>query len=476
MAGYHAGEGRLVTHDFLPGGDVGLTMELDEAQQALKRRMLACHASQSRTLAQFGVEVERYRSAPRYDFAAPPHPGRLWYEQFDWGMSGARWRTLGERGARPTRRVAQMPDSMSAYSGTSGWGLASERADARPLTVLNVAFPFATVGSDAVGGAEQVLSTLDAGLVAAGHRSIVIAKEGSQVAGELVSIPLPTGSIHDDVRNEAYVRFRRALGRALDRWSIDLVHMHGIDFHRYLPPPGVPVLVTAHLPPAWYEADALAPIRPQTWLHGVSASQHRAFPANSPLLPPIDNGVSTELLAARHAKRAFALCLGRICPEKGFHLAIVAATKVGLPLLLAGAVFPYDAHERYFREQIAPRLDSKRRWIGPIGFARKRRLLTAARCLLVPSLVPETSSLVAMEALACGTPVVAFPSGALAEIIDHGRTGFLVADATEMADAIKAAAGLDPEVCRAQARERFPIGRMIAAYLQRYRQLVGSTA
>lgn len=94
MAGYHAGPQGLVTYSFLPNGDVGLTIYLDDARRALKRRMLACHVSQSRTLAQFGVQVERYRLAPRYDFAAPPHPGRLWYEQFDWGMTGAQWRTL----------------------------------------------------------------------------------------------------------------------------------------------------------------------------------------------------------------------------------------------------------------------------------------------------------------------------------------------------------------------------------------------
>ena len=98
----------------------------------------------------------------------------------------------------------------------------------------------------------------------------------------------------------------------------------------YLPPPGVPVLVTVHLPPSWYSAEALVPSRPDTWLHGVSVSQHRAFPADAPLLPPIENGVPTRRLSARHAKHAFALCLGRICPEKGFHIAFDAAKTGGV--------------------------------------------------------------------------------------------------------------------------------------------------
>src|SRR5690606_1063450 len=132
-------------------------------------------------------------------------------------------------------------------------------------------------------------------------------------------------------------------------------------------------------------------------------------------LPPIENGVPVEALGARVRKRGFALALGRICPEKGYHLALEAAHRAGLPLLLAGAVFRYAAHERYFREEIAPRLDSLRRFIGAVPLGRKRRLLAAARCVVVPSLVPETSSLVAMEALASGTPVVAFPVGALAD-------------------------------------------------------------
>jgi LmbE family N-acetylglucosaminyl deacetylase len=98
MAGYHAGPVGLITHEFLPddGGPV-LTTELDDTRRALKRRMLACHRSQSRTLARFPVEVERFRLAPHYDFTAPPHLGRLWYEQFDWGVAGADWRRLASR-------------------------------------------------------------------------------------------------------------------------------------------------------------------------------------------------------------------------------------------------------------------------------------------------------------------------------------------------------------------------------------------
>jgi glycosyltransferase involved in cell wall biosynthesis len=189
------------------------------------------------------------------------------------------------------------------------------------------------------------------------------------------------------------------------------------------------------------------------------------------LQPPIENGVAVEAFGRIHAKRAFALTLGRICPEKGFHFALDAAIKANLPLLVCGELFRYEAHERYFFQEIAPRLDRKRRFIGRVGFKRKRRLLAAARCLLVPSVVPETSSLVSMEALACGTPVVAFRAGALQEIIDDGKTGFLVDTVDQMADAIAAADRIDPETCRATARSRFSVKRMTAQYLKLYDRL-----
>lgn len=162
----------------------------------------------------------------------------------------------------------------------------------------------------------------------------------------------------------------------------------------------------------------------------------------------------------------------RVCPEKGVHIAIEATKRAGVPLFIAGETFGYPEHEHYFEAEVRPRLDRTRRFIGPVGFARKRRLLAAARCLLAPSLVAETSSLAAREAIAAGTPVVGFRAGALHEVIEQGRTGFLVGDAEEMAAAILRCDALDPDACRSSARSRFPLDWMIARYFALYRRLV----
>ncbi|MBI2816277.1 MAG: glycosyltransferase [Acidobacteria bacterium] len=343
------------------------------------------------------------------------------------------------------------------------------------LTVLNVAFPFAPVGLNAVGGAEQILSLLDDGLVRHRHRSIVIACEGSSASGKFIATPRPQSPVTDAVRQEAWEQHRRAIREALERFSVNLTHVHGLDFVHYVPQWGPPVLATLQLPPKWYTPDAFHLTRPRTYLHCVSESQHRRCPPAAALLPPIENGVPVDRLSAHVEKRRFAIALGRICAEKGFHLALEAASTAGMPLMLGGEVFGYDAHQQYFQNEIRPRLNGYHRFLGPLGFERKRRLLSAARCLLAPSLVGETSSLVAMEALACGTPVVAFASGALAEIVEHGRTGFLVSNVEKMAEAIIASERLDPEACRRSARERFDSERMLNQYLRLYEDLAVKT-
>jgi glycosyltransferase involved in cell wall biosynthesis len=344
------------------------------------------------------------------------------------------------------------------------------------LTVLSVAYPFAPVGPDATGGAEQVLAAIDAALTQAGHRSVVVAREDSTVQGTLLPIPRARGTVDTAAYHAAHESVRRAIRGALERWPVDLVHLHGVDFYRYLPPPGVAALATLHLPPEWYPAEIFHPARARTFLVCVSPSQRRRCPASPVLLPEIRNGVPVERFGGGFRKRDFAAALGRVCPEKGFHLALAACRRADSALLLAGRVFMYPEHRAYFAAEILPRLDARRRFLGPLGFRQKRRLLASARCLLVPSLVPETSSLVAMESLASGTPVVAFRAGALPELIADGSTGFLVADEREMADALGAVRRIDPEVCLAAARERFSAATMAASYLDLFGRIVRERA
>jgi glycosyltransferase involved in cell wall biosynthesis len=323
-----------------------------------------------------------------------------------------------------------------------------------------------------VGGSEQILTMLDRALTEAGHRSVVIAAKGSRVAGTLLESPAANGPLDDSVRRWGQQVHQQLIREALANYSVDLVHMHSLDFHTYLPGYSVPVLATLHLPPDWYPPTIFEIKRQRFYMNCVSSSQQRCCPPIPPLLPYVTNGIDTESFTLRpNARRNYALAMGRICPEKGFHFAISAAKKARTDLILAGQVFPYEFHQNYFRTEIQPQLDSRRRFIGPAGFSAKRRLLSDARCLLIPSTVAETSSLVAMEALASGTPVIAFRSGALPEIVEHGRTGFLVSDAAEMADAIHAAASLDPEACRAAARTRFSSAEMIRRYFEIYDQI-----
>jgi CelD/BcsL family acetyltransferase involved in cellulose biosynthesis/glycosyltransferase involved in cell wall biosynthesis len=338
------------------------------------------------------------------------------------------------------------------------------------LTVLSVAFPFAPVDQDPLGGAEQVLSAIDARLGAEGQRSIVLAAAGSRSVGHVVAIPARAGATIDhDAWVRAHDAYRGALAHLLGDHAIDVVHFHGPDFIDYVPETDVPIVATLHLPRAWYKPAALATAHVRRLC--VSRAQHAMFAPDVEIAGVIENGVPLHRYTPATHKAEFALALGRICPEKGFEHAIRAAKLAGVPLAIAGPVFPHDAHERYAREVLAPLLDAQRCWIGAIAGDRKRRLLAEARCLLITSVVDETSSIVAMEALASGTPVVGIARGALPEIVEHGVTGQLVRDPGELPDAIARAASLDPRACRRAAEARFSAATMTGRHLVLYRAL-----
>jgi glycosyltransferase involved in cell wall biosynthesis len=173
-------------------------------------------------------------------------------------------------------------------------------------------------------------------------------------------------------------------------------------------------------------------------------------------------------------KDEYLLWLGRICEEKGAHVAIETAARTGMRLILAGRIYPFSYHQRYFERCIRPHLESSPAqftFVDTPTFAQKRELLRYARALLAPSLCEETSSLVAMEAMACGTPVIGFRRGGIAEVVGHGETGFVVDTPEEMAEAVPQARAINPLACRSRVEALFSHLRMADDYQCLYKRV-----
>jgi glycosyltransferase involved in cell wall biosynthesis len=339
------------------------------------------------------------------------------------------------------------------------------------LSVLSVGYPLLPVSAHSSGGAEQILYHLDRGLAKAGCQSIVIAAEGSSVSGDLIPTAAAGNHISPEDLRRAEADHLRCIERALERYRIDLIHFHGLDFHAYIPKTPVPKVVTLHLPPDWYPREIFD--RPDLTLVCVSKNEADRVPGcRRPLV--IENGIDMAQFSPDSDRGNSLLWLGRVCPEKGVHIALKVAHKGDLPLIVAGPVHPFHDHQTYFRESVQPLLDEKRRYIGPVEMEKKAALLRQARALLIPSLVAETSSLVAMEAISSGTPVIAFRSGALPEVVEHGVTGLIVSDQDEMADAVTRIGEISETTCRRRAEARFTASRMVAEYVDLYRRLTSS--
>lgn len=340
-------------------------------------------------------------------------------------------------------------------------------------TILSVAFPFARVSENTAGGAEQILKVLDKAIAGSGNRSVVLARRGSAVIGELIECDSESGMIDDLFKTEIYKKYRLMITNIIREKKVDLIHFHGLDFVEYFPSGRFPSLVTLHLPVEWYKDESFS-IRRGIHYNCVSHFQYNKCKRKiKGPVSVIENGVSIpEKIPCRKAG-SYTLSMGRICPEKGFHLAIEASRKADIPFVLAGRVYPYEEHIKYFQEKIQPAIDRKECvFVGEVGSVEKERLFSRAYCLLLPSLVEETSSLVAMEAMASGVPVIAFKAGALSEIIRQGGNGYLVEDENEMAEAISKVEKIDPERCYSIASDNYSLTRMISQYLQLYEKII----
>ncbi len=202
----------------------------------------------------------------------------------------------------------------------------------------------------------------------------------------------------------------------------------------------------------------------------ISRSQASMAPAEAGVDDVVYNPIDVDSWPVGYRKEDYLLWVARMVEEKGPHRAIEVAKAVGRPLVLAGPVQP--GHERFFAREVEPHIDGQTiRYVGEVGGARKQRLFADAFAFLMPIRWPEPFGMVMVEALAAGTPVIAFAHGAAPEIVEHGVNGFLVEDADEMAAMVEQAAGIDPEACRRTAAERFAPDQVAAAYEQVYRRV-----
>jgi glycosyltransferase involved in cell wall biosynthesis len=326
------------------------------------------------------------------------------------------------------------------------------------------------------GGVEQVVSLLVEELVARGHDVTLFASGDSTTKATLRSVyqEAPTDRLWevepDAVHVGAAYTFANRAYR--DGEGFDLVHDHtnylGVAFAASLP---TPVVHTVHMVLDDARASFLRRFSSEVYLTAISAYQ-RSEVVDLPWRGVVHNAVDVDAFPFREEKEDYLLCIGRVCERKGQDLAIEVARQAGLPLVLAGRVHPKEAW--FFEERILPHVDADRVvFQGEVSNERKAELLAGARALLFPVREPEPFGLAMAEALACGTPVIAEPLGAVPEVVTDGETGFLAGGVDAMADAVARASEISPERCREDAVARFHPQAMVDGYEGVYRGILG---
>jgi glycosyltransferase involved in cell wall biosynthesis len=202
----------------------------------------------------------------------------------------------------------------------------------------------------------------------------------------------------------------------------------------------------------------------------ISHHQRRHVP-HVPIARVIHHGLDAAEFPVGDGDGGYVLFLGRMAYEKGAHRAMEAAYKAGVPLLMAAKMRePWEFD--YFDTFVRPYLNKDIQYLGEVPHEEKLSLLGGARALLNPIRWAEPFGLVMIEALACGTPVLAFPEGAAPEIVEDGKTGFLCHDEADMAEAIGRVGHLDRAVCREAVEGYFSTERMVAEHLALFEELI----
>jgi glycosyltransferase involved in cell wall biosynthesis len=349
--------------------------------------------------------------------------------------------------------------------------------------ILYVAYPLLPVEPESAGGAEQALATVERHAADAGWQTTIAACNGSVAAGHVYTTGLPgRGRLQSAFAHESrhcqkvleLISVRAAIGTGFDG-----VHDHSGSFFAQAHKLNVPVLATLHLPRSFYPEQAFHRVPENLFFNCVSRAQNKSFADVPNLAGVVPNGIPLDRFPFREIKKDYLLWLGRICEEKGTHIALDAAKRAGLPIVVAGEVYPFAYHHDYFESQVRPRLQQMGEqavFAERPSFRDKVALLQNARAVLITSTADETSSLVAMEAAACGTPDVALPRGAISEVEAPNTTGIMVDEIADLPIAMAATARIKSRTCREYAQQHFSAAQMYAEYERLYERLFAGKA
>ena len=320
------------------------------------------------------------------------------------------------------------------------------------------------------GGTERIVSYLTEELVAMGHEVTLFATGDSRTSAELVA-SWPRALRSDPGLRDTSVPHILMLEEVYRRGGeFDVIHCH-LDYCHFslLNRQSTPFLTTLHGRLDLPEVAAFLDAFPDAPLVSISNSQRASLP-HANFVSTVYHGLPVDLLQPKSVTPTYLAFLGRISPDKGPERAIRIARQTGMPLKIAAKV---DQEDRdYFSKVIQPMIDGRTVIMqGEISEAQKAEFLSGAVALLMPIDWPEPFGVVMIEAMACGTPVVAFNRGSVPEIVDHGVTGFVVEDETEAAATISKVYTMSREMVRSHFQSRFTARRMALDYLDVYRDL-----
>jgi glycosyltransferase involved in cell wall biosynthesis len=342
------------------------------------------------------------------------------------------------------------------------------------MRVALLAPPWIPVPPPGYGGIEQVLALLAAELTERGNTVTLFAAPGTESRAEVLS---PLEEPHpDEIQLSIYEADHVASSFARIEETderYDVIHDNcGFTAFAFADRIDTPVLHTLHGP--FTDETTAFYARHGHKARAVALSRYQAeqAPDGLEVVAVIGNPIVVDDFPFEADKGDYVLWIGRMNEDKGPNRAIAAAREADVRLVLAGPVQP--GQEEFFASEVEPHIDGDGvEYIGEVG-EEKMGLYAGARAFLMPIRWPEPFGLVMTEAMACGTPVIAFPEGSAPEIVLDGETGFVVEDDHAMADAIGRLEEIDPERCRQSVRERFDVAAVAEAYEQAYESVSSS--